>query len=111
MDWAAIAVAAIGAATGIAGYVTSSRSAKRAAESNIRVAERQADSEERVARLQAEQTAYERSMAWDVGLQQRMSAEISRQARQIRVLERRVAALCRQLTNAGHVPDIPEEEA
>lgn len=99
MDWASIAVAAIGAAAGITGYVTSSRSAKRASESS-----------ERIARLQAEQAAYERSVNFDVGLQKRMSAEIARQAGQIRTLQRQVAALCRQLTEAGLVPAIPEEE-
>ncbi len=99
MDWTSVAVASIGAVAGIGGYVTSSRSARRASESS-----------ERIARLQAEQAAYERSVTFDVGLQQRMGAEITRQAGQIRTLERRVSALCQQLTDAGLVPVNPEED-
>ncbi len=100
MDWTSITVASIGAVAGIGGYVTSSRSARRASESS-----------ERIARMQAEQAAYERSVNFDVGLQKRMSEEIERQSRRINVLERRVSALCQQLNAHGLVPvTVPEED-
>ncbi|MEV7013089.1 hypothetical protein [Streptosporangium sp. NPDC051022] len=97
-----IIVGAIGAAAGLLSTLYTARQARRAAQDQEAAAER-------AALRQAEQGAYQRASAFDVNTQLRMQAEIARQAEQIRVLQRQVARLTRQLTQVGLVPEIEEE--
>lgn len=100
MDWASIAVSGIGASVGIISAVLSSRSAKRATESG-----------EQIAKANVEAGAYARAQQMYEGTVTRMQTEIDRQGGQIAALQRQVARLLRQVTDAGLVPaTIPEED-
>ncbi len=99
MDWGSIATVAVGGMVSLAGAVLSWRSARGANETTARVA-----------RDQIEAGAFERARATYEGALNRMDGEIARKAGQIRTLERRVSALCRQRTDAGLVPVILEED-
>lgn len=99
-----IIVAVISAIAGITAAVIALRSATAAAR------EREDSRAEQVRRAAAEDDAYQRSAAFDERLQERMQAQIDRQAREIHVLQRQVAALMRQLRTHGIDPVlIPEE--
>jgi len=100
----AIVVGLIGGLFGIASTVYTARQARRASQDR-------AEQDARAVRAAAEESAYRRAAEFDVGTQSRMQAEIARQADQIRVLQRQVAQLTRQITQAGLVPvTVPEEE-
>ncbi|MDF5755830.1 hypothetical protein [Spongiactinospora sp. TRM90649] len=98
----AIIVALIGGAFGLVSMAYTARQSRQASRDR-------ADQDARLSRLAAEDGAYQRSAAFDQATQQRMQAEIDRQAEQIRVLQRRVTRLTRQLIAAGLVPDDDRE--
>jgi len=99
----AIIVSLIGGAVAVATAVYSARNARRATKER-------ADQDARLARMSAEDSAYRRAEAFDVGLQQRMQAEINRQAGEIRALQRQVNRLSKQIREAGLVPVSGEED-
>lgn len=99
----AIVVAVIGGAFGVVSMAYTARQARLARAD-------QAEESARLARLAAEDGAYRRATEFDVSVQTRMQAEISRQAAQIRVLQQQVARLSRQITEAGLVPATGPEE-
>lgn len=68
------------------------------------------DTGERIALHQIEAGAYERARQSYEGALARMQAEIDRQGNQIHGLQRQVARLTRQVTQAGLVPAISVEE-
>ncbi|MEU1731383.1 hypothetical protein [Streptosporangium sp. NPDC020145] len=99
----AIVVAVIGGGFGIVSMAYTARQARLARQDK-------AEEDARLARLAAEDGAYRRATEFDISVQARMQAEIARQAEQIRALQRQVAYLTRQITDAGLVPiTVPEE--
>ncbi|WP_327088527.1 hypothetical protein OIE66_40465 [Nonomuraea sp. NBC_01738] len=98
-----VIVALIGGAVGVVSMIYTARSSRRADRER-------AEQDARLARMSAEDSAYQRSAAFDERTQKRMQGEIDRQAMQIRALQRRVDRLTRQLTAAGLAPDIAEED-
>lgn len=100
----AIVVAVVGGAFGLLSTAYTARQAQRASRDR-------AEQDARTSRIEAEESAYKRAADFDTATQARMQAEISRQAEQIRVLQRQVAQLTQQITRLGHVPvTVPEEE-
>lgn len=100
---ASVVVAVVAAAGGIVSAVYSARAAGKSTE-------RKTDADERVASRQLEVDAYKRAEGYYLATLTRMEAEIARQARQINVMQREVAALTRQVTQAGLIPVLTPEE-
>jgi len=87
-----VIVAAIGGLAGLGAAVYSARSARRATETGV------------------EAGAYARAQQMYEGTVTRMQTEIDRQGKQIGTLQRQVAHLSRQITQAGLVPAFPDNE-
>ncbi|MER5622512.1 hypothetical protein ABT061_15855 [Streptosporangium sp. NPDC002544] len=100
----AIVVGLVGGIFGLASTVYTARQARRASQDR-------AEQDARAARVAAEESAYRRATEFDTATQARMQAEIARQADQIRVLQRQVTRLTRQLTKAGLAPETTEEDS
>ncbi|GAA3520564.1 SMC interacting uncharacterized protein involved in chromosome segregation [Streptosporangium album] len=101
---AGLVVGLVGAILGLLSTIYTARQTHQASQDRE-------EREAREARLAAEDGTYRRAEAFDVGSQQRMQAEINRQAEQIHTLQRRVNRLTRQLVNAGLAPEEENELA